>query len=466
MKVVGVLFFSFLQAALSTVLSVGLALPLAYFFNRFSFPGKRFFMASSVLLCLLPTKLIVFSIAHFWACSGFIGIVLAHLMLNIPLALFIMLLAYQKLDKTQLWVARNLGATAWQSFVHVELPFLSGTIVSLCALLFLLHISSFSIPMALGTAWYHFTPDVVMNQMYHAALCDGFAGLFVGRVAVCVPFLVMAVFVPGPAQNLDYRSLRVYSETYHLAQHSWWWLAYGSCIAVLTLAPMAACCVAWCAHSTRVFLKGMLAGAVDPVLKTTVYQLVMTSCVLAILSAIGSVVLACGLCLLHKLVRGRLSHLTIVFFSLLPLLLGGVGIGVLTAWWSYQVAVPALLVAVVCHVFLNYPFAYRIISAHGERYHDDMVKSAQALGASRWHALRTVIVPFIWPAVLSAWSVSFGLSLTEVGASSVLEKTLGMTIPLAMHAYRAAGKQSELMGLNLIVVGLVLGVSYALTPKK
>ena len=53
--VFGTAWFTFWQAVVSTVLTVLLALPGAYVFARFDFPGRRLLSALSVVPFVLPT---------------------------------------------------------------------------------------------------------------------------------------------------------------------------------------------------------------------------------------------------------------------------------------------------------------------------------------------------------------------------------------------------------------------------
>jgi len=117
-------------------------------------------------------------------------------------------------------------------------------------------------------------------------------------------------------------------------------------------------------------------------------------------------------------------------------------------------------------MFLNYAFAYRIIRALLVLYHSDLHKTAQACGATFKKALWSVTVPFVMPAMYRAFCVSFGLSLTEVGAGTVLQGKIGLTLPMAIRIYRKCGNQEAVICLSLILLGLVFVVSYLFAHKN
>ncbi len=465
MKVVGVLFFSLVQAAISTVLSVGLALPVAHFFYRYRFPGKALCLTFAALLCIMPTKLIVLSIAQWYALVGFPGIILAHVMLNLPFSLFVLNLAYQKLDTTMLWVACDLGATSWQCYKQVVLPFLKSTIISMAIILFLLHVTSYSIPVLLGTTWYHSTPDVLMSDFYNAGHVDQAFWLGFLRLFVCVPLILLLGVSAHTSPPVDHRVRPGLCERYRLREHGIWWLVYGLLIACLTIVPIATLMITSCTTPVFKFLHGVACGAVDATLAIPVYVVVLNSLVLALVSGLCTVVVACALNFVARTARGTVSRRMLLVITVLPFLLGSVGVGILFAWFSYGKAVSAFVIGLLCHVFLNYPFAYRVISAQFEQYHEDMMRSAQTMGATKLFALRTVVFPFARRAFITAFCVAFGLSLTEVGAGSVLQGQIGMTMPMAIRIYRSAGMQDAVLGLSMILIALVVGVSFFLSRR-
>jgi len=463
MKLLLMFLFSSVQAALSTILSLGLALPLAHFFYRFRFPGRTFFLALASLLCIMPTKLIALSIAQFFGASGFVGIILAHLMLNLPFSLFVLNVTYQKLDMTQLWVATDLGASPWQVYRDVVLPFLRGTIVSMGVILFLLHAASYSIPLVLGGQWYHLTPEVLMSQLYNEGQSGSALLLWVLRVLVFVPLLLLHGRSARKVVLSSDVAHTVPCPRYRIGDHGIGWLAYALFVALLTLGPFGALLLQACDSKVFSFFKSVVGGAADACLGVPVRLVVFNSIALAIVSGVCAVAVACIIGAVARLAHNRYASGVVALLTVLPFVFGSVGIGMLFAWFSYGKVVSAFLIGVLCHIVLNYPFAYRVVDAQFALYHPDMHKTAQTFGASHNVAVRTVTLPFVRSALIKAFCISFGLSLTEVGAGSVLHNKMGLTIAMAIRLYRKAGMHTELIGLSMVLLVLVLLVSYFLS---
>lgn len=81
---------------------------------------------------------------------GLHGVVLAHMMLNVPLAVRVMMPLLQAVPATKWRLCAHLGMTSRQRFFHVEWPAIRGAIPGLSSLIFLLCFTSFALVLMLG----------------------------------------------------------------------------------------------------------------------------------------------------------------------------------------------------------------------------------------------------------------------------------------------------------------------------
>lgn len=164
-----VTYFSFYQALLSSVLSVGLAIPVAHALSR-----RQFFARSLVLkLCattlVLPVLVGVFGLLAIYGNHGLLarglaywdlhlpfsiyglgGILLAHLFFNLPYAGRLLLQSLESIPEDQHKLCAHLGMSVWQKFKWVEWPRLRQQLPSIFGLVFMLCFTSFATVMALG----------------------------------------------------------------------------------------------------------------------------------------------------------------------------------------------------------------------------------------------------------------------------------------------------------------------------
>jgi len=171
-RTIDVLRFTLWQAALSTVLTVVVALPGAYVFARYRFRGKRLLRAATTIPFVLPTVVVASAflallgprslIDDLAAALGAPGpvvrlegslwaILLAHVFYLYAVVLRLVGGVWSNLDPRTEEAARVLGATRWTAFRQVTLPLLWPAIASAAAIVFLFTFTSFGVILLLGS---------------------------------------------------------------------------------------------------------------------------------------------------------------------------------------------------------------------------------------------------------------------------------------------------------------------------
>ncbi|WP_234494619.1 thiamine/thiamine pyrophosphate ABC transporter permease [Vibrio maritimus] len=159
--------FSFWQASLSTLLSVGLAVPVAHAFSRRHFWGREWLLKLFATTLVMPVLVGVFGIVAIYGNQGIIsrwlndgsalfsiyglnGILLAHVFFNLPFATRLLLVTIEGVPEEQRKLALHLGMNSWQCFRLVEWPRLKSHLPHVIGLVFMLCFTSFATVMALG----------------------------------------------------------------------------------------------------------------------------------------------------------------------------------------------------------------------------------------------------------------------------------------------------------------------------
>lgn len=159
-----VLRFSLWQAALSTLLSLALAWPLARLLYRMNPPGTRQFQQLCLIAFVMPTLVVITSIMLLlgpqgvlrpllppeWKLFGLSGILIAHIYLNFPLATRILLQRYQALPLGSERLAAQLRLSRIARFRLLEWPQIRPVLLALAGLIFILCFNSFAVVLALG----------------------------------------------------------------------------------------------------------------------------------------------------------------------------------------------------------------------------------------------------------------------------------------------------------------------------
>ncbi|WP_036229103.1 ABC transporter permease subunit [Marinobacterium jannaschii] len=160
-----VLLFSLKQAALSTLLSLLLAWPLAralYYLPEL--PARRSFLSLCLLGFVMPTLVLITGLVALlgrngyltpllgdnWNLYGLNGILIAHIYLNLPYAVRVLLQQLQHIPDRSWVLARQLKLSPWQRLRLVEWPVLKPSLLLLSGFIFVLCFNSFAVVLALG----------------------------------------------------------------------------------------------------------------------------------------------------------------------------------------------------------------------------------------------------------------------------------------------------------------------------
>ena len=125
---------SIVIALMSTLLAVSLGTLAAIGLNHRDLPGKRFIMAVLISPMIVPVVVLAVGSYFFYSKLGIannlLSIVLIHAVLGMPFVVITVTAALAGFDMKQVWAARGLGASTWQSFCHVMFPAIWPGVVS------------------------------------------------------------------------------------------------------------------------------------------------------------------------------------------------------------------------------------------------------------------------------------------------------------------------------------------------
>lgn len=123
----------------------------------------------------------------------------------------------------------------------------------------------------------------------------------------------------------------------------------------------------------------------------------------------------------------------------------------------------------IAHITFCLPFVILTINARINTLNPDIYFSALDLGASRNKALIHILLPLLWPAVLSAFLLCFTLSFDDVIISYFVAGPDYSILPLAIYSLVRAGVTPELNALCSItfLISMILVIfSYRLSRRS
>ncbi len=464
-----ILWFTTWQAALSTLLTVGLALPGAYLFARYDFPGKSLIQALTTIPFVLPTIVVALAFTALLGPRGLLNtglmqllgldrpplnlqhtlaiILLAHVFYNYTLVLRIVGAYWANLDPRLEEAARMLGANRWRAFREVTLPLLAPALSAAALLVFIFCFTSFGVILVLGGPRFATLEVEIYRQTIHYLNLPLAAALSV--IQILFTFALMAVYTRLQARvqrPLELRSRQV-TQRRPQRRREWLlvWINVGLMLALLTT-PLAALVgrsltLSATGGVSLDFYRQLFRNTRDSAFYVPPLAAVRNSVGFALATVALSVVL--GLMAAAVLDnRGETGFFGKTRF-LDPLFMLPLGTSAVTLGLGYIVALdePPLnlraspLLVVLAHTLVALPFVVRSVLPALRAIHPHLREAARVLGASPYRVWREVDLPIVARAVLVGAVFAFTISMGEFGATSLIARPERPTMPIAIYRF-------------------------------
>jgi thiamine transport system permease protein len=495
----GIVGFTIYQAALSTVASVALGVPLAYILARHEFPGRRTLRSLTILPFVLPSILVAVGFRAAFSEDGPLNavlavagigpiellfsleaIVIAHAFYNAPLVARLTIAAWESVDASAVETARSLGANRLQAFRDVIAPQLYPSVLMGATLTFVFTLGTFPIVLALGGVEL-MTVEVRVFRLVRSLDYAEAAALAI--VELSLSLAVLYGYLRYEArQSIDARGARPLSRrplvprslSVRTALSRLGILVYtlvALVVFVLPIVSMIAASLTDAGGPTldnyRFLLERQAEGAAFQVQP---WPAVRNSLVFVG----GSLLLALpmGVTVAVLTTRRYRGRKLVDVVAMAPLAISGivVGIGLLRGLvfgieiGSRRVVVGGAVAIVAAHAVAAYPFVVRTVAPGLERIDRQLVESARALGAGRSRALVDIELPLIWPGVVAGAAFAVAISMGEFTSTVVLATgTDWYSMPVAIERFigRRLGPATA-MGVVLL---LVTSLSFLLVDR-
>lgn len=116
----------------------------------------------------------------------------------------------------------------------------------------------------------------------------------------------------------------------------------------------------------------------------------------------------------------------------------------------------APLGVVVALTFIGLPFAVRTLQPVLEDLDAEIEEAAASLGASRWQTIRRVIVPELWPAMLTGFALAFARALGEYGSVVFISGNMPMRTEITPLLIVIKLEQYDYAGATAIAVVMLV----------
>ncbi|MER5831668.1 iron ABC transporter permease [Streptomyces sp. NPDC002130] len=453
-----VLWFTTWQAVVSTALTLLVALPGAYVFARFDFPGKQVLRAVVTVPFVLPTVVVGTAFLALVGRGGLLdelwgvrldttvwAILLAHVFFNYAVVVRTVGGLWAQLDPRQEEAARMLGASPMKAWRQVTLPALAPAVAAAALMVFLFTFTSFGVVQILGGPTFSTLEVEIYRQT--SEIFD----LSTAAVLTLIQFVAVGAILALHAWTVRRRetALRLVdaSVTARRPRGAGQWALLGGVlvtVAVLLVLPLAVLVqrslgapgFGYYRALTREDGGVFLVPPIEAIGNSLSYAVAATLIAVVIggLAAVALTRRDAG-----RFVRG--------FDALLMLPLG---VSAVTVGFGFLISLdePPLdlrsswILVPLAQALVGVPFVVRTMLPVLRAVDVRLREAASVLGASPWRVWREVDLPMVRRALLIAAGFAFAVSLGEFGATVFIARPDRPTLPVAVA--RLLGRPGDL----------------------
>lgn len=465
-------YFSFYQAALSTLISVGLAIPVSHALSRRQFKGRAILLKLFATTLVLPVLVGVFGILSIYGNSGLLasllaglnekmpfsvygltGILLAHVFFNLPYASRLLLQALETVPAEQHKLCAHLGMSHWNKFKWVEWPRIRQQLPHVIGLVFMLCFTSFATVMALGGGPKSTTIELAIYQAikFDFDLQTG-ALLAIWQIILCgtLSFSIQRFAKPVSVAAGSSRTRVGLVKDNRFAQcWDWGWILL---VCLFVLPPL-----------FMVIISG-LNSDIGKVLSDSAFWLSLASSLkVAIFAAL--IALAFGLAILttsrawrlqRKHMRADQIELIGTIILVTPGLVTSTGLFLLIRSFADAFSY-ALMVVVLVNALMALPYVIKTLSQPMLHIAQQYRLLCPSLGMKGWQRFKLVEWRALRKPLAHAFAISFMFSIGDLSAIALFGSQDFKTLPLYLFQLLGSYQMNAAAVVSLTLLLLSLG---------
>jgi len=479
------LWFTFWQAAVSTLLTLAAALPAAYVFARYTFRGKALIRALTTIPFVLPTVVVASAFSALIGPRGWINellkrllnvdyapldiqntiwiILLAHVFYNFTIVLRIVGGFWANLDPQIESAARVLGASRWRTFREVTLPLLRPAILAASLLVFIFDFTSFGVILILGGPQFN-TLEVAIYRKTQITF-DLPLATALALVQLACSFALMSIYTrlqARAARPLDLRPQRITQKRPSTQREKALIAVVVGSMLMLLLSPLIALLAKSLFNESGLTFDYYAHLATNP-RGSVLFVPPLVAIGNSLLFAVGTMIIALGVGVMAAYGIGDGSRLPHIFEPILMLPLGASAV---TLGFGFLIGLPGLrsspIMLPLAHSLVAFPFVVRTITPALRSIRANLREAAAVMGASPLRVWREVDLPIVARALLVGGAFAFSVSMGEFGATAMIARAETPTLPYAIFRYLSQpgslnyGQAMAMSTLLMLVVSIGL----------
>ena len=439
----------------TTLVSLLLGVPIAYFYSFYKIRGAKFLFVVAIL-CSMSAPFIG---AYSWilllgrsgaitkflsallgvkmpAIYGFKGILLVQSLKFFPLVFIYMNGAFKNIDNTLMEAAANMGCTGVRRLVKIVLSLSMPTILAAALMVFMQAFADFGTPMLIGEGYQTF-PVMIYNAYLGEGGADRNFAAALAVVAVVITAIVFAIQKWG-TNRFKFSMNALHPVEKKEAKGVFGFLMHAYCYLLVGIAFMPQLYIiylSFCNYKGSIRQGGYGFGNYVQASKKLLSRSIKNTAVMGIIALIVIVILAVLIAYL-VVCRANALNNAIDTISMLPYIMPGavVGLALLLAFGKKPLALTGTFaIMVISFVIRRLPYTIRSATATLMQISPSIEEAAISLGASKAKTFVRITVPMMANGILSGAILSWVAIVTELSSSIILYSNKSITLTMSTY---------------------------------
>jgi len=439
----------------TTLVSLLLGIPIAYFYSFYQIKGAKFLFVVSILCSMSAPFIGAYSwvlllgrsgaITKFLSALlgvkmpsiyGFGGILLVQSLKFFPLVFIYMNGAFKSIDNTLMEASANMGCTGVKRLVRIVLALSMPTILAAALMVFMQAFADFGTPMLIGEGYQTF-PVMIYNAYLGEGGADRNFAAALAVVAIVITAIVF-IFQKWGTSRFKFSMNALHPVEKKKAKGIGGVLMHLYCYLLVGIAFMPQLYIiylSFCNYKGSIRQKGYGFGNYVQASKKLLERSINNTAVMGVIAL--AIIIVIAVLIAYLVVRrSSLLNNTIDTISMLPYIMPGavVGLSLLLAFGKKPIALTGTFaIMVISFVIRRLPYTIRSATATLMQISPSIEEASISLGASKAKTFARITVPMMANGILSGAILSWVAIVTELSSSIILYSNKSITLTMSTY---------------------------------
>lgn len=468
---------SFLTTTAATILSVSLALLLAWFMNRTKIRYRSVFTLAFTLPMLIPSishgmglvlllgdNGILTNVFHINAyLYGYNGIILGSILYSFPAAFLMLTDIFAYEDYTTYEAATVLGLSKKQQFLTITLPNIKGPLISVIFATFTMIFTDYGVPLVVGGK--SMTLPVYMYREV-IGLLDFSKGAIIGVILLIPAFIAFILDMKNENKGNTSTVTKPFVILENKRRDR---MAYVVCTIVVILISLPI--LTFAVLSFVKHYPGDMSFSLDNITQAFdlgVRMYLLNSLAIALLTSLIGVCVTYITAFITARSKNSFSTMALHLISMVSLAIPGVVLGLsYVLFFKGSILYGGIMILVLVNI--THFFASPYLMAHNslQQFNSNLEDVSITLGISKLKMLKDVYVPCTRATIVEMFSYMFVNSMVTISAVSFLSnfKTMPLSLLIPQFDSQSLIEATAFISILILVVNIILKLGVYLVKR-